>query len=362
MSEIKHCICCGMSHEGKTCPPKAFSVMSCINCGNEIVMSNDAVGYSRDMTCGDCQFSLWQIRPATYDDMIKSNKDYGKFCINMRAFDLRKINSATKYPSILTYHALGEKGCLREEVLVPFDDNDEISISEKIDGTNARIILFPKGMYLIGSREEILHGQGDWIYNTTLDIVDAIRNIADNARRMFWDELDQSVYILFGEVYGGKTTSNSKNYTNSGKLGFRLFDVVTMNAKEFEDILDMPIEKIAAWRDNGGQHFVDQASILQMATKIGCNVVQTVETVKPPERIKETYDWLKLILPGQTLVSLDAGHAGKPEGVVIRTFNRSKIAKIRFEDYERTIRKLSQETLKFSKNNLTEGENYVVTP
>ncbi|MDD5651053.1 MAG: RNA ligase family protein [Candidatus Nanoarchaeia archaeon] len=338
MSEAKHCIFCGKKHEGKTCPPEAFIVMTCIKCNNEIIMPSDAAAMSMSVACGDCNNVDWKVKPATYDIMIKHNPDYGKFCVNMRAFDLKKINSATKYPSILTYHALGDRGCLKEEVLVHFSTDDEVFLSEKIDGTNARIILFPKGMYLIGSREELLYGFGDWIHNTTLDIVDTIKAVADNARRIYWDQLEQAVFVLFGEVYGGKA-GTAKNYTKTGKLGFRLFDVMMTTAKEFEDLLDLPVDKIAAWRDNGGQNFACVRTIASVAADIGCLTVPSIIGTCPPQSVQETYDWLKNILPGTTNALLENDALGKPEGVVIRTEQRSKIAKIRFEDYERTLRK-----------------------
>jgi len=55
--------------------------------------------------------------------------------------DLAKLNSLTKYPSILTYHALGDKGILQETVQVPFDGR--VIGTEKVDGTNRRSGLEP---------------------------------------------------------------------------------------------------------------------------------------------------------------------------------------------------------------------------
>ncbi len=56
---------------------------------------------------------------------------------------VEKLNTATKYPSILTYHNLGEKGSLVESHVEDkvFESFDECYITEKIDGTNARIIF-----------------------------------------------------------------------------------------------------------------------------------------------------------------------------------------------------------------------------
>ena len=48
---------------------------------------------------------------------------------DIRRVDLGKLNSLTKYPSILTYHALGEKGILQETVQIPFTDSDRHHIN-----------------------------------------------------------------------------------------------------------------------------------------------------------------------------------------------------------------------------------------
>jgi hypothetical protein len=56
----------------------------------------------------------------------------------LRDADLTALNSLTKYPSIPTYHTLdsGNGGLLDETV--PF--SGEVIGSEKVDGTNSRII------------------------------------------------------------------------------------------------------------------------------------------------------------------------------------------------------------------------------
>ena len=74
-----------------------------------------------------------------------------------RKMDLDCLNSATKYPSILTYHGLGERGRLTEEVAT---FPDMAILTEKVDGTNGRIILPPGDDYFIGSREELLYDSG----------------------------------------------------------------------------------------------------------------------------------------------------------------------------------------------------------
>jgi len=53
-----------------------------------------------------------------------------------------------------------------------------------------------------------------------------------------------------------------------------------------------------------------------------------------PTSIEAAYEWLKAF--AQTRVDLGGGR-GSAEGVVVRTADRKAIAKLRFEDYERTL-------------------------
>jgi hypothetical protein len=53
-----------------------------------------------------------------------------------------------------------------------------------------------------------------------------------------------------------------------------------------------------------------------------------------PSGIPETYAWMKQFAGSE--VNMGDG-LGRAEGVVIRTYDRKKIAKLRFEDYEKTL-------------------------
>jgi ribosomal protein S27E len=73
MNEAKHCIFCGIKHEGKICPPEAFVVMTCSNCNNEEIMPRDAAAMSMSIACGNCNNVGWKIKPATYIILIMAN-------------------------------------------------------------------------------------------------------------------------------------------------------------------------------------------------------------------------------------------------------------------------------------------------
>lgn len=253
---------------------------------------------------------------------------------NLDSESFQRLNSMTKYPSILTYHSLGEKGKLTEHVQIQFEDDDDLLVTEKVDGTNARIIFLPEDDFIIGSREDILHAKGDRIWVPTLGIVSTLREIADSGS----SKLDNFV-VLYGEVFGG-ITEHSKNYTAHRKSGFRVFDVVTIPRHEADEmILNWDRLKIASWRDNGGQSFGDEDMIQFTAVALSQKPTPRLMAIKGkelPKTLKGVNDWLQQF--AKTKCGLDDGARAKSEGVVVRTRDRSKIAKIRFEDYERTFR------------------------
>jgi hypothetical protein len=250
--------------------------------------------------------------------------------MSIRDLDLEKLNSATKYPSILTYHTLGEKGRLKDEVQVDLG-SDPVSVTEKVDGVNARVIVY-EDSYVIGSREELLHGKGDLIFNPVLGIVEALRLVAHDA---FCLGLDY--WVLYGEVYGGRTTSAAKQYTSGDftLTGFRVFDIAVFDP----NILKWDRPKIASWRDAGGQEFMPVPEMEGVCRQLNLQRVPEIQATVPPTGLRETFAWLKGVLPGTTQAALSGAPGGKPEGAVVRTLDRGKIAKLRFEDYERTLGK-----------------------
>lgn len=252
---------------------------------------------------------------------------------NVREADLQKLNSMTKYPSIPTYHALSN-GLLTEEV-VKF--TGRVVGSEKIDGTNSRMIFLPDGNFLIGSREELLYCKGDLIGNPALGIVEALKETAHFLLPKLVS--DDCVFVIYSEVYGGAITAASKRYTSTKQVGYRLFDIASI--QNYEEVLAWPLEKIAAWRDAGGQKFFTTDVFYTWADDLGLPTAPILfDTLAEalPTSIAETYDFLKSLIV-QTRVALDENAGGRAEGIVVRSHDRSVIAKIRYEDYERTLNK-----------------------
>ncbi len=250
---------------------------------------------------------------------------------DLRSADLDRLNSLTKYPSIPTFHALGAKGVLTEECL-PF--SGPVLLTEKIDGTNTRVVVFPDGRYVIGSRSELLHARGDLIANPALGIVDAVREVAE---RLVDAARSDALVAFYGEVYGGKVTGASKQYTGARRVGFRLFDVVRTDG--FVDRLGDEPEAIAGWRNGGGQTFVGEDELQALAERFELELTLRIARVDAlPTSVEDAAAFLEEHIP-KTRSALDGEAGGQPEGLVARTLDRSVIAKLRFVDYRRTLKR-----------------------
>lgn len=249
--------------------------------------------------------------------------------VSIRNVDLDRLNSATKYPQILTYHAMKNKtGRLTDSVNMEF--SGAVQVTEKVDGANGRIVFCPGGGFVIGSRSEFLTGEGDLIANPAEDIVKALEGPASRI-----DMTGSDIAVAYLEVYGSKGAA-ARQYGNGNTVSCRLFDVafIPVNA------LDGSRSKISGWRDRGGQSFADTSELPEWAARLGVGTVPLImetDAIRLPMGLTDTEDWLRGVIP-HTKVALDDTARGRPEGVVIRSHDRSRIAKMRFEDYARTRR------------------------
>lgn len=248
----------------------------------------------------------------------------------IQKFGKEKINTLTKYSSILTLHQLGEKGRLKNELTTPIQ-GEKMYATEKIDGTNARIICYGSE-YLIGAREFILHHSHDLYFDNAQGIVDGLKELNIKVPQT------EKFTVIYGEFYGGKTSANSKWY-GQDKNGFRVFDIAVYDDLS---ILELSQQEISKWREreteNGiiyGQNFLTRSEMQAQFSDF--ELVPLVEFELGDMSHKVVLDNLKKFIPN-TNVALSENALKKAEGVVLRNESRSKIVKVRFEDYERTLR------------------------
>lgn len=251
--------------------------------------------------------------------------------------NLGKLNSMTKYPSIPTYHTLGQRGMLTDE-FIPLPEGRVIA-TEKVDGTNARIIWLPTNGYIIGSREELLTASGDVIYNRMLEIVSVLRCSAELLVTDREYYASDPIWVFYFEVFGGKGQGTPKNY-GKGEVSFRLFDIMRLD--DYPAIHAMNRDQISLWREERqGQPFLPEEELQAVAKEWGFALTPRIYIDKVPTDHAEVLDWLRDVVP-ETQCKLNEHGTGRAEGVVVRTLDRSVIAKIRYEDYERHARRLAE--------------------
>ncbi len=304
-------------------------------------MSLECAGFARNLAKVTDQVrflarTLPNILRLLYQFQVTHQHDRHLAMTKTSDLDLRKLNTATKYPSIPTYHSLGERGSLLEET-ISFDGQALIA-TEKVDGTNSRIILMPDGCYLIGSREELLHAKGDLIHNPALGIVETLKPVADRIS-LIYQSPERSATTIYLETYGGKTTASAKQYTSNREFGYRVFDVNRIPLNQ----LDNELDAISLWRENGGQEFLSEADLTEFVATMQLELTPRVAVVESiPTTIEDTHEWLRSQIT-RTLVALDDQAGGRPEGLVVRTADRKRIAKIRYEDYERHAKRIAKQ-------------------
>lgn len=253
--------------------------------------------------------------------------------------DFAKLNSLTKYPSILTYHQLGQKGRLTEERIESsiFQDDDTIHCYEKIDGENSRIVFLCNGTdidYAIGSREDLLFAKGDRMKNPTGNIAAYFEPIAEQIAENLQGL--HGLVVVYFESYGAKHTPKRQQYTSDNTQFGRLFDVFALKPDELDNLLDLSVSEIAAWRDNGGQPYFtcarreNFAKIHDLPT---APLLFSLTGAELPVTVQDTHTWLQQFK--HTRVGINA--SGLSEGIIVRTKDRSTIAKIRMTNYVKTV-------------------------
>lgn len=257
-----------------------------------------------------------------------------------RKLNLHRFNSITKYPSILTMHKLDNKGNSSDVFDVRVQSDKDYYLTEKIDGTNSRIILLPDNKYMLGSREELLTASGDIIYNPVLGIVDTLRPYAEHILEninLLNPNKDQ-VIVIYGETFGGHTHKNAVAYTgDQSKTAFRMFDVQLLSLDKLDELNSLDDTRVATWREHNNQNWLTVEALQKLSTLLDIPHVPYLKVVKGADietTPSKVYAWLNEHLPS-TLVKLDAAGQGFPEGIIARTADRKSILKIRNANYKR---------------------------
>lgn len=254
-------------------------------------------------------------------------------------YGLEKINSITKYPSILTYHQLGSKGGLKDELIENgFPADTKLYITEKVDGTNGRFVYLNND-YFMGQREMFVYAKNDRI--TTSDIVLPIMRELEDFEIVSKDMFT----VIYGEVYGYKVQDGSKVYCTEGNTDrkFRLFDIWQMPIEELDKYLSKAdMQQIVYDREHNWQPWLNVIDFEHLANAFNLEITPrrgTINSDDLPVSAIETKEWLEFNFKDSLSIIGDGMGTnqkfGKAEGVVIRTADRGVIRKLRFEDYHK---------------------------
>jgi ATP-dependent RNA circularization protein (DNA/RNA ligase family) len=188
------------------------------------------------------------------------------------------------YPKIQTLFVRDEKFKVTNEIKLPeFENIKKWLVTEKIDGTNIRIIYTTEGKLLIRGRTDRAE-----IPKFLFEKLEQIFTV-DKFKQIFPELLDVDV-ILFGEGYGAKIQKGGGNY-NKGN-SFRLFDI---------------------WI---GGTWLKWETIEEIAIKIGIKTVPVIAKA-------DLRTAIHMVKSGNffSAVSLTEGEAGhKAEGIVARSY------------------------------------------
>jgi len=256
---------------------------------------------------------------------------------------LERENTLTKFPSIPTFHRL-QNGVLTDEVAVPEVAGKEIVAAEKIDGINLRIAI-GAGTVAIGTRE-------NYIFSSTSSIVcnrHIVEALLSTGVRVIPEPHGKQPVVVYGELFGKKFNGGSVYSKNPKLAGFRVFAVREIGQLDTEKYLesDVPLGVIAAKRERWelGIRLLGKGATSQTLKSYGVFGAEPVPLLEAPPLevgmgLEETYQWMNSVV-WLTNVPLDDEPMKnrRAEGLVVHVEGTNAVAKLRFADYERALRR-----------------------
>jgi RNA ligase-like protein len=254
-------------------------------------------------------------------------------------FTLAKLDTATKYPSIETYHKLGERGRLLEERNHDWPEHEPVYVTEKIDGVNGRLIFLPgrNAPWIAGTRDQLVAASSDVVWNKDQGVAEAL--LGPNAPKPWTLSTyldDGYVFVMYFEVYGHKPTPHWNEYSPDGKEPLiRLFDAQFFQ----QDWLGYfkSVEDVARSRDSDGGIWFVEDRLEALAGRMGVQCVPNLWTGTTTDLPHDVagMDRFMYSFGRDTRAGINGG--GRSEGIVIRTRGRRTIAKARRQSYEKTL-------------------------
>lgn len=208
-----------------------------------------------------------------------------------------ELNGMTKFPSIYPLHEfirVGKKMLAHGEPIHSIKDK-EFDITEKIDGTNIRIIIHRNcNEVFIGGRGELLAYNKDLLYNDKYGVIDIINKTFDEKildsfhKSSFWD--GNEFLILYGELFGKGIQKRGKQYNAEGR-DFRLFAVRSLTIETINVFKSISRENWhSVRRKNTSMRFFPFGDVLEIRDKLGLQTVPyhgtiNIDDLATPEEV-----------------------------------------------------------------------------
>ena len=188
---------------------------------------------------------------------------------------------------------------------------------------------------------EIIYAKGDRVLPAAnRKHIEYLIPVADKITSRLSSTSD-TVLFIYGELYGYKI-QKWQNYTNEeNDYGYRVFDIFSLSVDELNSMLDtMSPDQASIWRDNNSQPWYSVDKLKEVSSALGLLTVPYIKRDFMKE-ISNDIDTINQFLYRfvNTRAELHANDNKKAEGIVVRTFARSYISKLRFEDYNKYMRK-----------------------
>lgn len=233
-----------------------------------------------------------------------------------------QLNRQTLYPEIPLYHKT-KLGRALEELQVPFTADDEVYCTEKLEGRQGRIILWGKDDWFVADQESILAAKGD---RGILSEPEAV--LASVASRLVRDP-DCPVMVYYFVVCGAKVGGCWQRYTEDvGMVRLFLFDISRCSwfmpdsspPPVFQFLAVPALQRMAQGSD---------LALVPCCTSLPGDLV--------PKELSKVLPWMARVTARRTRARfgypaiLDINEV--PD-MVLRTFDRSKLALLRASTYE----------------------------
>jgi len=250
--------------------------------------------------------------------------------------DLELLEAVTRWPSIKSYHKMDEHGRLIDELRFPEIAGEAVYATEKVDGSNVRVVVDSLLRVSVGTRNQLVMFRGEAAAQDSMGVVGALRGLP-RSLSISGRPSPGHVRAYYGELYGGAINGHGHYTQDKTRMQWALFAIADF---DIEALSQLERAEIAARRrllTTDGVHAegrLGEYVMIHGGGEDSPTVPYLGRRHAPPATVAEAAEWLAHVLGPVTRAAIGDAKPGKPEGVVITGVESGLIAKLRVKDYE----------------------------